>query len=315
MKIIKIILSFLILLVFGLGIALWTPDTSFENMRAKYGGPASQFLDMGEHGRLHFRDQGLRTGRTIVLVHGTSASLHTWEPLINRLKSHFRLVSLDLPGHGLTGENKQRDYSHAAMYSAIWRLMDHLKIDSASLAGNSLGGAVAWMAALDQPQRVDALILLAPSGAPSKTKVKSNIGFRILKTSWGQALITRITPRFLIMKSLLQTVENKEIVTEAVVDRYWELLRLKGNRQAIADLAKIPRFSGAWRQLSKITQPTLVIWGHEDGLLPFDMSVIFNAEIANSHLVGLSNIGHIPMEEATDSVNSEILKFCLKQKC
>ena len=301
--------------VISLGIAFWTPDTTYSEMRAKYGGAPSQFLELGEVGRVHFRDQGLRSGRTIVLVHGTSASLHTWEPLVAKLKNEFRLVSFDLPGHGLTGENKQRDYSHAAMYGVIWRLMDHLEIDSATLAGNSLGGAVAWLAALDRPEKVDALILLAPSGAPSDIKAKSNIGFKIMKTAWGKVLMTKITPRFLVMKSLLQTVENKEIINDAVVDRYWELLRMKGNRQAMVDLAQIPRVVADRQLLSKVSQPTLIVWGREDGLLPFQMSVIFSNEIANSHLVALDNIGHIPMEEDVDSVSREILEFCVKRKC
>ena len=100
MKIIKIISAVLLLAVISLGIAFWTPDTTYSEMRAKYGGAPSQFLELGEVGPVHFRDQGLRSGRTIVLVHGTSASLHTWEPLVAKLKNAFRLVSFDLPGHG-----------------------------------------------------------------------------------------------------------------------------------------------------------------------------------------------------------------------
>ena len=114
MKIIKIIIGFILVLIVTLCVIFWTPNTSFVDMRNKYGGPVSQFLEREGGERLHFRDQGLRSGRTIILVHGTSASLHTWEPLVAKLKGHFRLVSLDLPGHGLTGENPV-SYTHLTL--------------------------------------------------------------------------------------------------------------------------------------------------------------------------------------------------------
>ena len=221
MKIIKI--SFLLLLasIVLLSIVFWTPDTSFEDMRGKYGGGSSQFLTMDNGSRIHFRDQGDPAAKVLLFIHGISASLHTWEPLISQLGSGYRFVSLDLPGHGLTGVNPERDYSRKAMVNAVWAVMDHLGIEKASLVGNSLGGAVAWSSALDKPQRVKSLVLIAPSGAPRQKASQSNIGFKILRTELGQMLMKKVSPRFIIKKSLLQTVAKPEIVNELMVDRYW----------------------------------------------------------------------------------------------
>ncbi len=315
MKIIKIALLSLVASIILLLIAFWTPDTSFEDMRDKYGGGSSQFLTMDNGSRIHFRDQGDPTDKVLLFVHGTSASLHTWEPLISHLGSGYRFVSLDLPGHGLTGVNPERNYSRKAMVSAIWAVMDHLGIEQASLVGNSLGGAVAWSSALDKPQRVKSLVLIAPSGAPRQKASQSNIGFKILQTKLGQMLMKKVSPRFIIKKSLLQTVARPEIVNEPMVDRYWELLRMRGNRQAMIDLANTPRNSDAWQRLKAIDQTTLVIWGDADGLLPVTMSDVFERELPNVKVQRLKNIGHLPMEEAVLDVSKSISIFCMINSC
>ena len=158
----RFILALVLAVVLGMPSGIfWTPDTSFDDMQVKYGGGASQFLVLASSDRLHYRDQGGSGGEVLIFIHGTSASLHTWE----RLGDRYRLISLDLPGHGLTGANAARDYSREAMVFSIWSLMDHLSITAATLVGNALGGSVAWAAALDMPKRVRSLVLLAPSGA------------------------------------------------------------------------------------------------------------------------------------------------------
>jgi len=247
-----------------------------------------EYLNLADGNRLHFRDQGTPDKPALVFIHGTSASLHTWEPLIRALGNKYRLISFDLA-------NKDRDYSRQAMVSSVWRLLDHLKISSATLVGNSLGGAVAWAGALDQPERVKSLILLAPSGAPRNAPSKSNVGFKILRTSIGQAVMKKISPRSIIKTSLYQTVAVPEIVTEAMVDRYWELLRLAGNRQAMIDLANTSRDKHAWKQLSSITVPTLIVWGEEDEVLPVTMIVTFDNEIEDARVLRLKNVGQVSL--------------------
>jgi len=315
MKLIKISLGVILLMLVILTIVFWTPDTSFEQMTQKYAVSPSNFIELENGDRLHYRDQGSVNESVLVLIHGTSASLHTWQPLIESIGHRFRMISLDLPGHGFTGSNARRDYSRKAMVSSIWRLLDHLNIRSATLVGNSLGGAVAWESALDSPERVNSLILLAPSGAPKKTESKSNIGFKILRTSLGQALMKKISPRSIIAASLHQTVAVPEIVTEGMIDRYWELLRLPGNRQAMIDLANTPRDKHAWKKLSTISAPTLVIWGEQDQVLPVTMIVTFDSELQNVRVERLRNVGHLPMEEAVKEVSDQIIGFCESNDC
>jgi len=316
MKLLKISIALCALVIAVLALIFWTPDTRFDDMKRKYGDGASQFIDLGGVDRLHYRDQGnMDAAETLVFIHGTSASLHTWEPLIASLGDRYRMISLDLPGHGLTGENIGRNYSREKMVSSIWILLDHLNIASATLVGSSLGGSIAWASALEKPERVNSLVLLAPSGAPRTTASKSNIGFKILKTSLGQALMKKIFPRSIIEASLLQTVVVPEIVTDEMVDRYWELLRLKGNRQAMIDLANTPRDKHAWKRFSSIIAPTLIIWGEEDPVLPVTMVVTFDREIGNVRVIRLKDVGHIPMEEAVEEVSDRIVDFCASFDC
>ena len=110
-------------------IALQTPDTDVAAMRAKYGGPASRFAETTDGLSVHYRDQGCRDCPAILLVHGSNASLHTFEPLVENLKDRFRLVSYDQPGHGLTGPHPRDDYSAEGMLEALDAVVDATGIE------------------------------------------------------------------------------------------------------------------------------------------------------------------------------------------
>jgi len=220
-----------------------------------------------------------------------------------------------LPGHGLTGEFVSRDYSRRVMIDTLYELLDHLNIGSASLVGNSLGGGIAWQAALKRPSRVNSLFLIAPSGAPKKSSSQSNIGFKILASKWGQALMQKITPRPLIEKSLIQTVADPTLITDTMTDRYWELLKMQGNRRAMVDLVHSDRNTKAFDQLSEINTPTLLVWGQDDHLLPVDMIRQFEKSLSVSQSLILTNIGHLPQEEAVDTLAKEVIGFCGVYQC
>ena len=216
---------------------LRTPDTDRDAMIAKYGNPAgvTNFARGPAGQSIHYRDQGCRTCPAMILLHGSNASLHTWEPLVARLGRDYRIVTLDLPGHGLTGATPDGDYSPAGMMAAVDVVAAELALDSFILGGNSMGGAVSWQYALAQPARVEALLLLNAGGMPPRPGEKaaaSNIGFRIMRNPVGRWLAGQITPRALVASSLEQSVSNQAVVTEAAIDRYWELLRFPGNREA-----------------------------------------------------------------------------------
>lgn len=308
-------LAVLAALVIGF-LLLLTPDTDREAMIAKYGGPDAAFAAGPAGQRIHYRDQGRRDGPAIMLLHGSNASLHTWEPLVERLGADYRIVTLDLPGHGLTGTIPGRDYDADAMMEAVDVVAAKLGLHHFVLGGNSMGGWIAWRYALAHPARVDALLLIDAAGMPLRRGEKapeSNVGFRVLEYPFGRWLATRITPRMLVEQSLLGSVERQDIVDAAMIDRYWELLRFPGNREATVIRARASREPEKAARVGEITAPTLILFGDKDRIINPSAAKTFNERIAGSEVVLLPGIGHLPMEEAPDQVATAIADFLTRR--
>ncbi len=305
-----------LLVIVAIFLALRTPDTARDAMIAKYGGPDASFAAGPAGQRIHYRDQGRRDGRTIVLLHGSNSSLQTWEPLVKRLGGDYRIVTLDLPGHGLTGGTPDKDYSAAGMIAAVDVVAAKLGLDHFILGGNSMGGWVAWRYALAEPGRVDALLLLDAAGMPLRKGEKapeSNLGFRLLKNPVGRWLAGQITPRSLVEKSLRQSVAKTGIVDDAMVDRYWELLRFPGNREATALRATLDREPAMADRIGEIKVPVLILFGKQDRLINPSAALTFHDRIAGSEVVLLDDVGHLPMEEAPDATAMTIADFLTRR--
>lgn len=298
------------------GLALFAsrvPDTDPVAMRAKYGGAASRYIGVAPGLTVHVRDQGLRGGPVLLLIHGSNASLHTWEPWVARLQDRYRVVSLDLPGHGLTGPEPNRCYAAACMVAAVEGVRSALGLRDMAVAGNSMGGWVAWNYALAHRDRVRALVLVDAAGAPPAAdapKPELPIGFRLAASPVFRSVGESVTPRWLVERSLKQTVADPSIVPPAMVDRYWELLRYPGNRRATID-----RFSTRRTEVTAATfaplrgLPTLVMWGREDRLIPVANAAAFAGALPGSRTVIHGGIGHIPMEEAPDRSAADVARF------
>ncbi len=286
-----------------------TPDTDPVAMRAKYGGPPSQFIDIGKGLTIHVRDTGPRNAPVIVLVHGSNASLHTWEPWAARLEGKWRVIRLDLPGHGLTGPNPARIYDAATYDEVVDRVTRKLGVEHFALAGNSMGGWVAWTYALNHPDRLTSLILVDAAGAPESAKRSLPIGFRIAQTPVLRDLTTIFTPRSVIDQSLHQAVSNQAIATPEAVDRYWELLRYPGNRQATLDRFKNRQPPATAADMARLTMPVLILWGAEDRLIPLSSGKWFATHIKGSKFIVFPHIGHAPMEETADASAMAVAEF------
>ncbi|QNO26418.1 alpha/beta hydrolase [Sphingopyxis sp. OPL5] len=293
-------------------LALRTPDTDRAEMIAKYGGPSATFAAGPAGQTIHYRDQGKRDGPVIVLLHGSNSSLQTWEPLVKRLGADYRIVTLDLPGHGLTGSTPDKDYGASGMMAAVDVVAAKLELDRFTLGGNSMGGWVAWRYALGHPEHVDALLLLDAAGMPLRAGEKrppSNIGFRILQYRSGRWLATQITPRSLVEESLRGSVSKQAIVDDAMIDRYWELLRFPGNREATSLRATLDREPAMADRIGDIKALTLILFGKEDRLINPSAAQSFHERLPGSEVVLLDGIGHLPMEEAPDETAAAIADF------
>lgn len=291
---------------------LRTPDTDRDDMIVKYGGPAAKFAQGPDGLKVHWRDEGCRDCPALVLLHGSNASLHTWESLVARLGAEYRIISYDQPGHGLTGPHPRGDYSAGGMIDALEAVTTAAGVEHFTLGGNSMGGWVAWRYALEHPEHVDALMLIDAAGMPlraGETPPPLNLGFRIMRNPVLRPLAEQITPRDLVKKSLLQSVAKKDIVTEAMVDRYWELLRFPGNRHASVVRASVDREPAFADRIGEIKAPVLVLWGKDDQLIHVSAATTFKERLPQAEVVLLDGVGHIPMEEAPDETAAAIKAF------
>lgn len=277
-------------------IAFWTPDTEIQEMRGKYGAPESRYVDLGSGLTVHVRDEGPRDAPVIVLLHGSNSFLQTWDAWTKLLAPNYRVIRFDLPGHGMTGADPERAYSRAAFVDVVDRVMTKLRVPRFVLGGNSMGGGVSWAYAHTHPEKLRGLVLIDASGQPEPEPQDLPIGFRLAQTPVLREVMLHITPRSIIEQSLRQSVTNVAVVTPANIDRYWELLRYPGNRQATIDrfsTEREPAVTGAPR----LSIPTFIMWGADDKLIPASSSAWFKQQVPDATVVVYPGVGHLPMEE------------------
>ena len=137
---------------------LFRGDLPAAEVDAKYSNDASRFLPMENGARVHYRDEGNAAGAAVVLIHGAMASLHTWEPWVTILGQQYRVITLDLPAHGLTGQVPEHAYGADAFTETIHAVVNELGVERFVLGGNSMGGGATWRYALAYPERVQAMI-------------------------------------------------------------------------------------------------------------------------------------------------------------
>jgi pimeloyl-ACP methyl ester carboxylesterase len=286
----------------------YAPDTDKAAMKAKYGGGASLYAMLQPGLTVHYRDQGRRDGRVLVLIHGSNASLHSWEPWVHILGRDYRIISLDLPGHGLTGASPTGVYDLESYVGVVEQLMARLGIAKAVIGGNSMGGGVSWMFALAHPEKTEALLLIDSVGQPSTRPDDLPIGFRLMRTPVIREAGRWITPRAIFKSSVEKSMSVQSKIDDALIDRYWELNRYPGNRAAT-----IKRFSAkqimrstTQKALSAINVPVMIMWGEEDNLIPVSSARWFADAIPGSTLKIYPGVGHIPMEEVPERSAADV---------
>jgi pimeloyl-ACP methyl ester carboxylesterase len=275
----------------------------------RYANPASRFVELDGGTVAHLRDQGDPSGEALVLIHGSNASLHTWEPWVAILGDEFRVITMDLPGHGLTGRTVEDDYSIDAMADFVDAVTRELGAERFHLAGNSTGGEMAWVYALDHPERVRRLILVDASGHPEPEGEEEALGFRLARNPIVRSLMRFVTPRSVIEQTLRAAFVDISLVSDEMVTRYHELLLREGSREASARRFRLPAETERVTELSRIRSPTLVLWGREDRMVPVADAHAFARAIPDCTVRIYDGVGHIPMEEAPERSAADVRAF------
>ena len=313
MKLLGKILLGLVALIVVVAVVGWLAmrrgEIPWATLEAKYANAESQYVDLPGGIRTHYRDQGNPDGPVLLLVHGFAANLDTWEPWAQRLGKDYRIVSLDLPGFGLTRAPKGYLLTPTAFDDTVEGVADHLKLGRFTLAGNSMGGGVAWQYALNHPDRLDGLVLVDAAGFPEPSQKGSPIVFKILRNPVGRFLLgdldtTRVTAQGLRSAFAPQP----ELATDAMVTRYVELARAPGHKDIILGMMSDPsrqRFADPAR-LATIKVPTLILHGDNDLLISAEAGRKFAAAIPGSTLIIYPKVGHVPMEQVADKSAADL---------
>jgi pimeloyl-ACP methyl ester carboxylesterase len=284
---------------------LRAPDVPAEGLVARWAPAPSDFIDIKGQ-TVHFRDEGPRhdgsagTPPPLLLIHGTASSLHTWEGWAKALKGQRRVISFDLPGFGLTGPFEgqyERDNYHGDIYARfVLDLLDALKVQQVVIAGNSLGGEVAWRTAVMAPQRVAGLVLVDAVG-PRFTPQAVPLGFQLVRVPVLGRLGEFALTKGLVAEGLHSVYGDPSRVTEALIDRHYELALREGNRRALGLRVRQMVNGEQEERINAIRAPTLLLWGSRDRLVPPSVGQDFARRIAGSQLVMLEGLGHVPQEE------------------
>jgi pimeloyl-ACP methyl ester carboxylesterase len=298
----KRVLKAVLFLLAGLGALLaigllstWAPDQPVSALVGRWAQPPSQFVPVAGL-QVHLRDEGPKSDPVpIVLLHGTSSSLHTWDGWAAALKEKRRVIRFDLPGFALTGPKADHDYTIGAYVRFVIAMLDSLAVQRVVIAGNSLGGYIAWSTAHDHPDRVERLILVDSSGYPPKPQ-SVPIGFRIASTPGLNRLMRSTLPRSLVESSVRNVFGDPSKVTPELVDRYRDMTLREGNRRAIVHRLQ-QGYTGNPAHIQAIRQPTLILWGGRDRLVPPEHGERFARDIAGSKHVVFEDLGHVPQEE------------------
>lgn len=247
-------------------------------------------------------------GPTLLLLHGLGASSFSWRHNLAPLARHFQVLAVDLPGHGLTPAPLNADYHLEALTRGVRDFLDRRGVKQAAVAGNSLGGSLALLLARDFPDRVTALVLLAPGVALRRVPW---IFYPLRLPGLGFMAAALLGP-WIIPFALRLAYYRRELITPEVVAGYAPPYREWHRRLALRRICrqlKIPSLVELEAMLKKISQPTAIIWGEQDRILPAAQAAWLQARLPQATLHLLAATGHAPQEEAPKQVNKIIIDF------
>ena len=257
-----------------------------------------------DHGR-YVAVNGLR----LFAIPLNPASTYSWRKVMGPLAARYRVHAIDLPGFGFSDKPRDASYDTAWLAGAVLGYLDAERIPRAVLVGNSMGGAVATEAAIVQPERVAALVLLGAAGLPEAEAGGRPLSFRMLAWPVIGPVLRELPARGRVRTRLREAVYDPSVITDADVDAYYAPLRTAGGANAF--LARLQQTTSEDRaaRVRTIRAPTLVITGDTDRLVPPATARRYHELISGSELLVLEQTGHIPQEERPERVVGEITRW------
>lgn len=317
MRIVALIFAGLVLLIVVLGLGGWlylrAPDIPAATLEARYGRPNSHYVELAGGIRLHYLESGAPGAPTVLLVHGFGDNSFSWDGWTKLLSRDHHVLAIDLPGHGLTRAPADFPAAPDRIADVVGGFLARQGLSHVAVAGNSLGGAVAWQLALRHPEAVGALILVDAAGWPSQSLQKPPLAFRLMRYKLGRDFITSIDNTPLIREGLKKDVVDQSVLTEPFIKRWADLQRLPGHRPILMSLN--PGAIAASNDiLAPIHVPTLILWGADDQLIDVTGARKFAAAIKGSELIVYPHVGHLAMVDAPERTARDVAAFLARHR-
>ena len=323
LKVKRILKYFLLLTLILLAFIIYNSvyfDIPKESVIAKHAKGASEFIELKDGSLIHVRDEGNKNGNTLVLIHGSNGSLFNFESMNKFLINDFRVVSLDLPAHGLTGPVNSNNYSFDGFIRVINEVLEIKKINQFFLAGHSMGGRVVWNYTIDYPEKVSGLIIIGSLFLANEKEYrefqsdnKPPIVFKLFEIPFFRMLLGYITPRIMVSQVAKQMVYDQTIMTDELIDQFHDIILLDGSREAMGyvivntdkNIVADPKL------LQEINVPTTILHGEEDNVIDVRYNKHFLENIPDINLISYSKVGHMPPMEIPEVLANDIKKFIL----
>ncbi|NND53951.1 MAG: alpha/beta hydrolase [Gammaproteobacteria bacterium] len=296
------------LAVIGLLIGLWMyRDIPRDELEARYANDASRFMNVAG-ARLHYRDEGPRDGPAVLLIHANFASLLGWEPWVDALKDKYRVVRFDMTSHGLTGPDPTGDYTLERTLELTEKFIDAVGLEKFSIGGTSLGGTMAVLYTAKYPERIDNLILLSPGSLEGKERKDSDRG-EIPDAAYAlKYIMPRALPEFMLTSGFS---DDSKLSTE-LVDQWFELWRLEGQREAQLDRLKYYDSGDIESVFRSVSRPVLLLWGEDNQTAVFEqheevIELLSGAPSIN--FFSYPGVGHMAVQEAGDRIAIDVRRF------
>ncbi len=272
----------------------------------------SRSLDV-EGKRIHYHDVG--SGPPLVFLHGGGPGVSSWSNFkynLPALSQHFRCIAIDQPGFGRSHQPKfgEHFFNYAARF--VVGALDELGVERAHFLGNSLGGGTAIRIALDQRDRVDRLVLMGPGGLAFNVFYPGlSEGLKAVRDFYRGEGPTREKMEEFIR---VMTFDQKLVTEEFIDERLQQAIdpeTMEGTKHALETVRAKEFFADGelWRELERLRQPTLLIWGRDDKTMPLDGAFFALKRIPDVQLHVFGRCGHWAQMERTDEFDRVVLGF------
>jgi pimeloyl-ACP methyl ester carboxylesterase len=270
----------------------------------------SRFVNV-DGARVHYQEFGNTADPPVVLIHGFTASVYVWKTVAPLLTENgFRVIALDLLGFGYSEKPSWFDYSIQSQARMVSRFMNRIGVGSATIVGSSYGGAVAAMLTLDYPEAVEKLVLV---DSVINDDQKSHPILKLISLPGvGEFFAPLIADTKWFVRSRMRNTiarANHRLITNERIEAIRRPLHAADGHRSLLATSRNWRATRIEQDAHLIKQPTLIIWGEDDTLVPITNAHKLHENIANSRLIVLKNCGHIPQEECPELFADIVVEF------